>query len=71
MTINVSSLPIVLHTIHPYHDQTTITHAQLTEEPYKIVQELIKQTTICTTATDLAITAGQYQKAAAIPAEYQ
>ena len=44
---------------------------QLTEDPHKIVQELIEQSTICTTATELTITAGQYQKAAEIPVEYQ
>ena len=71
VTIDVSSLPIVLHTIPPYHDQTTIACTQLAKEPYKIVQELLKQTTIHTTATDLAIMAGQYQKVAEIPAKYQ
>ena len=72
-TIDVSSLPIVLRTIHPHHhqDQTTIAHTQLVEDPHKIVQELIEQSTIRTTAMELAITAGQYQKVAKIPKEYQ
>ena len=51
-TIDVSSLPIVLRTIHPYHHQERTTIAR-------------------TTATELAITAGQYQRAPEIPKEYQ
>ena len=72
-TINITSLPIILHTIHPHlhHTHTTIAHTQLTEDPYQIVQDLIEQATICTTTMDLAITARQYQKATEIPLEYQ
>ena len=51
-TIDVSSLPIVLQTIHPHCHQERTTIAQ-------------------TMATELAITAGQYQKAAEILKEYQ
>ena len=71
-TIDVLSLPIVLQTVHPHHhhNQITIARTQLTEDPHKIIQELIEQSTICTTATELAITTRQYQKAAEIPIEY-
>ena len=48
----------------------TIAHAQLMEDLHQIVQELAQQS-IHTMATELTITAKQYQNAAEIPIEYQ
>ena len=74
-TIDEANLPIVLRTIKPSHPQDVIVHYLSTEEREDIVKELEREVggeppAIRTTATELAITAQQYMKAAEIPEEY-
>ena len=75
-TIDEANLPIVLQTIKPNSPQDVITRYLSTEERDDIVRELEQEVggeppTIRTTATELAIAAQQYTKAAEIPEEYQ
>ena len=74
-TIDEANLPIVLRTIKPNSPQDVVTRYLSTEERDDIVQELEQEVggeppTIWTTATELAIAAQQYTKAAEIPEEY-
>ena len=75
-TIDEANLPIVLRTIKPSHPRDVIVRYLSTEEREDIVQELEREAggeppAIRTTATELAIAAQQYMKAAEIPKEYQ
>ena len=75
-TIDEANLPIVLRTIKPSHPRDVIVRYLSTEEREDIVRELEQEVggeppAIRTTATELAIAAQQYTKAAEIPEEYR
>ena len=75
-TIDEANLPIILRTIKPNTPRDVVTRYLSTDEREDIVRELELEAggeppTIRTTATELAIAAQQYTKAAEIPPEYQ
>ena len=75
-TIDEANLPIVLRTIKPHTTQEVVVRYLSTDERNDIVHELERDVggeppTIRTTATELAIAAQQYTKAAEIPEEYR
>jgi hypothetical protein len=72
-TIATSALPIVIRTINPWieHLNEVIARALTQEEKEQIMQELLEETTIRTTATDLALAARRDSKRVNIPAEYR
>ena len=75
-TIDEANLPIILRTIKPNSPRDVIVRYLSTEEREDIVRELEQEvggepSTIKTTATELAIAAQQYTKAAELPQEYQ
>ena len=75
-TIDEANLPIILRTIKPKSPRDAIVRYLSTEEREDVVRELEqgvggKPPTIGTTATELAIAAQQYTKAAEIPTEYR
>ena len=75
-TIDEANLPIILRTIKPNSPRDVIVRYLSTEEREDITRELEREVggeppTIGTTATELAIAAQQYTKAAEIPMEYQ
>ena len=75
-TIDEANLPIVLQTIKPNTAWEVVVRYLSTDERNDIVRELERDVggeppTIRTTATELAIAAQQYTKAAEIPEEYR
>ena len=75
-TIDVTALPIVIRTVNPRIARmapviATLAAELTAAERYNIVHTLAEQSTIRTTATDLAISAQQYSKATSVPPEYQ
>src|SRR5258708_23482202 len=72
-TIDTTALPVVIRTVNPRIEQMAPIIAQTLTEPEKwdIIHELAEQSTIRTTATELAITAKQYTTKTEIPPEYQ
>jgi hypothetical protein len=71
-TIATSALPIIIRTINPQIKclNEVIARALTQEEKEQIMKELLEETTIQTTATDLALTARRDSKKVSIPAEY-
>jgi hypothetical protein len=71
-TIATSALPIIIQTINLRIKRINevITRALTQEEKEQIMKELLEETTIRTTATDLALTAQRDSKRVSIPAEY-
>src|SRR5258708_6091721 len=70
-TIDTTALPIVIRTVNPRIEQIMPVIARALTEPEKwnIVHELANQSTIRTTATDLAIRAKQYTTKTEVPVE--
>ena len=74
--IDKANLPIILRTIKPNSPREVIVRYLSTEEREDILQELEREvggepSTIKTTATELAIAAQQYTRAAEVPKEYR
>src|SRR5260370_1137157 len=71
--IDTTELPVVIRTVNPRIEQMMPVIARALTEPEKwnIVHELADQSSIRTTATDLAIKAKQYTAKTKIPPEYQ
>ena len=74
--IDEANLPIILRTIKPNSARDVIVRYLSTEDREDIVRELEREvggepSAIRTTATELAIAAHQYMKAAEVPKEYQ
>src|SRR5260370_19730568 len=72
-TIDTEALPIVIRTVNPRIKRIAPIIARTLTEPEKwnIVHELADQSSIRTTATDLAIKAKQYTTQTEIPSEYR
>src|SRR5260370_25108768 len=72
-TIDTAALPIVIPKVNPRieHIMPVIARALTEPEKWNIVHELADQSTIHTTATDLAIAAKQYTTKTEVPPEYQ
>src|SRR5258708_39933801 len=72
-TIDTMALPVVIHTVNPRIERIApIIARTLTElEKWDIVHELADQSSIRTTATDLAIKAKQYTVKTEVPSEYR
>src|SRR5258708_26965463 len=72
-TIDTEALPVVIRTVNPRIERMTPIIARTLTEPEKwnIVHELADQSSIRTTATDLAIKAKQYTAKTEVPPEYQ
>src|SRR5260370_6867876 len=72
-TIDTAALPIVIPKVNPRIERIMPVIARALTEPEKwdIIHELADQSTIRTTATDLAIAAKQYTTKTEVPSEYQ
>src|SRR5260370_20949184 len=72
-TIDTTVLPVVIQTVNPRIERIAPIIARTLTDPEKwnIVHELTDQSTIRTTATDLAIAAKQYTTKTEVPPEYR
>ena len=72
-TIGEEMLPVIIHPINPCIPWPRLVIAQTALDNLKacIVQQLEEQSCLCTTATELAIQAGQHTKAVALLQQYQ
>ena len=72
-TIGEKVLPVIIHSINPCipRPRPVIMQATLENLKVRIVQQLEEQCCLCTTATELAIQAGQHTKVVELPPQYQ
>jgi len=70
-TIHEDILPIILRSINPTEEQTTIAAVVTEESKEQIIEELEEECQLRTTATELAIAAKKDITPTAIPAPYQ
>ena len=72
-TIGEEVLPVMIRPINPRVPWPRPVIAQATHEGLKarIIQQLEEQCCLCTTATELAIQAGQHTKPVELPPQYQ